>query len=123
MGNEQYIWQPVARMNPNINIDDRMATYLANHGAKFTITVEGLEAVAVLRGDLALCRRVPASAGVPVEAIRKLIAFVDEWGSIGDTEGMPNLWIEVAEARTWLDRITTAEQYAQPQTGQEGNRE
>jgi len=49
--------------------------------------------------------------GVPVGAIRRLIAFADEWGSIGDTEGMPNLWIEIGEARAWLD--------AQPQPGQE----
>ncbi len=78
MSDEQYAWQPVRRMNSNININDRMATYLANQGAKFTITIEGLEAVAALRGDLALCRRVPAQGqGVPVEVREALEWLLD----------------------------------------------
>lgn len=129
-----YVWQPVGEPVGPVELEieyythgdsDTATHYDAGHLGEDWVSLCGEVVTTINWGaheDYRLCRRVPASAGVPVGAIRKLIAFVDEWGSIGDTEGMPNLWIEVAEARTWLDRITTAEQYAQPQTGQEGDR-
>ncbi len=119
-----YAWQPVDEPIGPIELEieyythgdgDTATHYDAGHLGDEWISLGGEIVTTIswgIHGDVRLCRRVPAPAqGVPTEAIRRLIAFADEWGSIGDTEGMPNLWIEIGEARAWLD--------AQPQTGQD----
>lgn len=86
-----YVWQPVE------NQEDAIAAAM-QHILRWD----------KLPADAALCRRVPASAGVPVEALNRITAWVADWCN-GNDDGFDDLAADVIDVRTWLRSLAPAQ--------------
>ncbi len=105
---EQWAWEPV----PDGAAFAAQGGTLLVQGAQMQMYHEGGVEVCDLPDDLRLCRRVPASAGVPVEALNRITAWVADWCN-GNDDGFDDLAADVIDVRTWLRSLAPAQ-------GQEG---
>jgi len=121
---EQWTWQPVDEPIGPVEIEveyythgdgDTATHYEAGYLGDEWVSL-GDDVVTTINWgahvDYRLCRRVPASAGVPVEALNRITAWVADWCN-GNDDGFDDLAADVIDVRTWLRSLAPAQ-------GQEG---